>query len=172
MKTVNARNLNQVKGNKSNNLNRMEEFIMTYKFDNIYREQNLSLAEVLFLLEGDSGKTPAQIYSDAGILKTTYHNLICGKVKNPDKQTVLSLALGLKLAEFEMKQFVEFCGYSFPADRRDVILLGYTVTNQWVKQDITSKRYERTQDLQKINNILEEHQCKPLGNRDYSVFLK
>lgn len=136
--------------------------IFNIRIDNIFAVK--TLAEVILQLEIESGKTPAQVYEDADISRSLYSSLICGKNEKPTKETVLALSIGLHLNEYKLKNFVEFCGYSFPSSLTDKIMLYFVRENLYDEQDIKSRDYVRGKDLDKLNEILNDFKCKLLGS--------
>ena len=95
-----------------------------------------------------SGKDNAEVYKRGGLSRQVFSNIICGK--NPERATIMCLAIGLELSIKDTNALLLSAGYGFsPAFEQDMI----------VKRNITKGIY----DLDVINMELYEKNCPLLG---------
>jgi hypothetical protein len=102
-----------------------------------------TLGELIMRLEIESGKTAPQIYNDANLERAVYHGIINGISAKPKKKTLLAIAIGLHLDEIKLKKLINYCGYTFPQNATDKIVL-YFINQQddYRKHDISHSQYK------------------------------
>lgn len=85
--------------------------------------------KMLFHLIDRKGMTDPEVYKAAGIDRKLFSKIRCNENYVPAKNTVMSLAIGLKLNEDEAVDLMQRAGYAFsPSSRTDLIVL-YCITH-------------------------------------------
>ena len=117
------------------------------KIKEIYKE---SFHNHLQKLIKKKGIKNSEVYSVSNISKQTFSKIINGKAK-PTKETVLALAIGLKLNLDETIDFLKIAGYALsPISQTDVI----------VEYFIEHSDYS----VMKINMVLFDYGLDPISN--------
>ena len=71
-------------------------------------------------------KTDVEVCQQCSLLKQTFHKLKAHPERQPSKETVYALAVGLRMSLEAAKDFLAYAGYSFsPADTRDRVVEFY-----------------------------------------------
>lgn len=94
---------------------------------------------------------PVDVYSAVFMDRKHFSKLLSDKIKQPKRETVLALAIGLKLSVLETRDFLSHAGYSFTPDHNltDVIVAAFVEQNVY--------------DVFRINEILSENDLPQLG---------
>lgn len=93
---------------------------------------------------------PAAVYSEVFMDRRQFSKLLSDKTKLPRRETVLALAIGMKLNVLETKDLLSYAGYSFtPYNLTDVIVSAFIEHG--------------TYDIWRINNLLSKKGLPQLG---------
>jgi|GEM_PF-4333616 len=117
------------------------------KFENI--------GDMIMFYEGKSGKTGPAVYAD-WMTKQYYYSIVNGKIKRPDKKVAIGLAIAFGLKAAEMKSFVENFGYSFPNEKRDLVVEYFCLFGDYDTKRIekgTQQEVDRAKGRQTMSNI-------------------
>ncbi len=93
---------------------------------------------------------PADIYKVGGISKKTFSKIQSNNKPDfrPKKETVISLAVGLKLSLNEAEDFLQSAGYAFSdTDKADVIAKELFSQKNHDKFDWSQRIYEKTDSM-------------------------
>lgn len=92
----------------------------------------------------------AQVYNSVFMDRKHFSKLLSDKVKQPKRETILALAIGLKLNVYETKDLLSYAGYSFtPYNMTDVIVSAFIERNIY--------------DVWRINLVLSSKNLPQLG---------
>lgn len=113
-------------------------------------QKNESFSDMLLRLIRESGVTEVACYKAAGITPQHFSKIRSDRNYQPTKETVLALAIALKLDLPKTKDLMRTAGLAFThADPTDMIVEYYIINRKW--------------DLFEINEALDAHGLKPLG---------
>lgn len=89
-----------------------------------------TIGDILVSYETKSGKSGSAVYG-FWLGRQYYSSLMNGKIKRPDKRIALGLAIAFNLKGAEFVKFVASLGYSFPSDKRDLIVNLFIESNRY-----------------------------------------
>lgn len=102
---------------------------------------------------------PAEIYRAANLDRRLFSKLRTAAVPNPKKNTVIALAVGLRLNIRETEDFLNRVGYALsPANKSDMI-----VKCCIEDADFYKCKHAVWEPIQRLNDILQEYHEAPLG---------
>lgn len=105
----------------------------------------------LMRLIGRSGMSPVQCYKKANITKQLFSKISSDPRYHPTRPTVFAFAIALKLTLEETEQLLNKAGLAFDlTDDTDKIVCFFI--------------YHKKYDLNEINEVLDQHDLKCLGN--------
>ncbi|MBQ4362116.1 MAG: helix-turn-helix domain-containing protein [Lachnospiraceae bacterium] len=112
--------------------------------------KNPELADYLSNLISEKGVTTAQIIEKGNISKNYIYNILNGERKNPGRDKVIALCIGIGATFAETNRALELVRHAplYPKDERDV--------------RIAVAVNKGTMDVVSLNLILEEHGLEPL----------
>lgn len=115
-----------------------------FTLDSLVENVGRSFHEVLFYQIGFSGMTDVEVYKRANIDRKLFSKIRTNPAYHPGKQTVLALAIALKLSLRETEDLLARAEYAFsPASKGDLIV------KYFIEQEIY--------DIMKINDVLDEY---------------
>ena len=115
-----------------------------FTLDDLVEDVGRSFHEMLFYQIGFSGMTDVEVYKRANIDRKLFSKIRTNPAYHPRKQTVLALAIALKLSLKETEDLLSRAEYAFsPASKADLI----------VKYFIEQGVY----DIMKINDALDDY---------------
>ena len=122
----------------------------TFVPENITNKIGLSFSQTLLDMIDKKGMTDVECYKSANIDRKLFSKIRCNNDYKPSKETVLALAIGLKLSKDETNELLLSAGYILsPSILSDIIVLYF----------IENKLY----DINNVNIALYEHGQKVLG---------
>lgn len=74
------------------------------------------------------------VYKNANVSRKYFSKIISNKVKSPSRETVIALAIGLKLNMQEMKDLLSHAGYAISVHNRFDVVISYFIEKE--KYDI------------------------------------
>lgn len=112
--------------------------------DDLVRSVGQSFHEMLFYRIGFSGMTDVEVYKRANIDRKLFSKIRTNPAYHPSKQTVLALAVALKLSMEDTEDLLARAEYALsPANKGDVIV------RYFIEQ--------RIYDIMVINDVLDEY---------------
>lgn len=118
-----------------------------------FDEADISFNEALIQLIGEKGLKDSTVYNNANIDRRHFSKIIRGTIKSPRKQTVLALAISMKLNLEETNSLLNKAGLSLTNSNRGDLIVKFHITN-------------KVYDIYKINIALHEHDQYLLGSFD------
>ncbi len=105
-------------------------------------EKNESFSDMLFRLIREKGESEVDIYRKAGITPQHFSKIRSRSDYQPTKDTVIALALALKLTLPKTKELMRTAGLAFThSSRKDMVIEYYIINKNW--------------DIFKINETLD-----------------
>ncbi len=105
-------------------------------------EKNESFSDMLFRLIREKGESEVDIYRKAGITPQHFSKIRSRSDYQPTKDTVIALALALKLTLPQTKELMRTAGLAFThSSRKDMVIEYYIINKNW--------------DIFKINETLD-----------------
>ena len=98
------------------------------------------------------GMTHPQVYNAAGMTPDCFSKIISGKTKTPKKETVVALALALKLNADDAKDLLSSAGFSLSRFIKPDLIYAFCFQNGPFSVD-------------EVNEILVDYHFKPIGGR-------
>ena len=112
--------------------------------EDLIREVGETFQEVLFRRIDESGMTDADVYNRANMDRKLFSKIRSNPAYHPRKNTVLALAIALRLNMEETKDLLSRAGYAFsPGSKSDVII------RYFIERGVY--------DINLINIVLDEH---------------
>ncbi|MBO4388119.1 MAG: helix-turn-helix transcriptional regulator [Spirochaetales bacterium] len=113
-------------------------------------QTNESFSDILLRFIRESGMTEVECYKAAGITAQHFSKIRSNRDYQPTKETVLALAVALKLDLPKTKDLLRAGGLAFThASKTDMIVEYYIINRNW--------------NLFEINEVLDSYGLKPLG---------
>ena len=113
-------------------------------------QTNESFSDILLRFIRESGMTEVECYKAAGITAQHFSKIRSNRGYQPTKETVLALAVALKLDLPKTKDLLRAGGLAFThASKTDMIVEYYIINRNW--------------NLFEINEVLDSYGLKPLG---------
>ena len=113
-------------------------------------QKNDSFSDTLLKFIRESGMTEVECYKAAGITAQHFSKIRSNRDYRPTKETVLALAVALKLDLPKTKNLLRAGGLAFThAYKTDIIVEYYIINQNW--------------NLFEINEVLDSFGLKPLG---------
>ena len=113
-------------------------------------QQNESFSDILLRFIKESGMTEVECYKTAGITAQHFSKIRSNRDYRPTKETVLALAIALRLDLPKTKDLLRAGGLAFThASRTDMIVEYYIINQNW--------------NLFEINQTLDSYGLSPLG---------
>ena len=113
-------------------------------------QANESFSDMLLRLIRENGMTEVQCYKAAGITAQHFSKIRSDRNYRPTKETVLALAIALKLDLPATKDLLRAGGLAFThASRTDMIVEYFIINRNW--------------SIFEINEALDSYGLKPLG---------
>lgn len=94
--------------------------------------------------------TDSEVYNKVGIDRRLFSKIRSNKDYHPSKETVILLAVALKLTEDELEDLLEKASYSLPKNNAFDLIIRFCFK-------------EKIYNLNQINEFLYEHKCKLLN---------
>lgn len=105
-------------------------------------EKNESFSDMLFRLIREKGESEVDIYRKAGITAQHFSKIRSRSDYQPTKDTVIALALALKLTLPQTKELMRSAGLAFThSSKKDMVVEYYIINKNW--------------DIFKINETLD-----------------
>lgn len=118
--------------------------------DFIEIQANESFSDLLLRFIRESGMTEVEVYKVAGITAQHFSKIRSDRNYRPTKETVLALAIAMKLDLPTTKDLLRAGGLAFThASKTDIIVEYYIINQNW--------------DIFEINEALDSYGLKPLG---------
>ena len=118
--------------------------------DFIEIQANESFSDLLLRLIRESGMTEVEVYKRAGITAQHFSKIRSDSNYRPTKETVLALAIAMKLDLPTTKDLLRAGGLAFThASKTDIIVEYYIINQNW--------------NIFEINEALDSYGLKPLG---------
>lgn len=113
-------------------------------------QTNESFSDLLLRLIRESGMTEVEVYKAAGLTAQHFSKIRSDRNYRPTKETVLALAIALKLDLPMTKDLLRAGGLAFThACKTDMVVEYYIINGNW--------------NLFEINEALDSYALKPLG---------
>ena len=118
--------------------------------DFIELQSNESFSDLLLRLIRENGMTEVEVYKRAGITAQHFSKIRSAREYRPTKETVLALAIALKLDLPKTKELLRAGGLAFThANKTDIIVEYFIINGNW--------------NIFEINEALDSYGLKPLG---------
>ncbi len=107
-------------------------------------EKSVSLGEYINELMGKHGyETASELYANAGISKQAFYKILSDGKYRPSLETMIRLALALKLDTHECKYLLKKASYTLASSSKFSLIVRYCIEN-------------KIYDIDKVNEILEK----------------
>ncbi|MHC1786986.1 MAG: macro domain-containing protein [Christensenellales bacterium] len=118
--------------------------------DELMKELDEPFHETLLRLIDKKGLDDVGVYKRANLSRQLFSKIRAGKGYKPGKQTVLALAIGMKLSLEETRSLLERAGYALTHSQKSDVIIEYFIVS-------------RNYDILLINQVLYSHDLQPLG---------
>lgn len=116
----------------------------------LYLQSNLSFSELLFSYIKEKKYSEVDCYKFAGLTPQHFSKIRSDKNYQPTKNTVLALAISLKLNLPETKNLLRSAGFAFTHSNKSDIIVEYFIINEnW--------------NLFDVNEALDSYHIKPIS---------
>ncbi len=100
--------------------------------DFMKKEENESFSDMLFRLIREKGESEVEVYRKAGITAQHFSKIRSRSDYQPTKDTVIALALALKLSLPETKDLMRTAGLAFThSSKKDMVIEYYIINRNW-----------------------------------------
>lgn len=107
-------------------------------------EKSISLGEYINELMGKHGyETATELYTNAGISKQAFYKILSDTKYRPSLETMIRLALALKLDSHECKYLLKKASYTLASSSKFSLIIRYCIENE-------------IYEIDKVNEILEK----------------
>lgn len=107
-------------------------------------QKNVGFSDLLFSYIRESGISEVECYKRAGLTPQHFSKIRSNRDYRPTKNTVIALALSLKLDLPKTKELLRSAGYAFThSDKRDIVVEYYIING--------------IRDLMEVNSILDSY---------------
>lgn len=107
-------------------------------------EKSVSLGEYINELMGKHGyETATELYTNAGISKQAFYKILSDTKYRPSLETMIRLALALKLDSHECKYLLKKASYTLASSSKFSLIIRYCIENE-------------IYEIDKVNEILEK----------------
>lgn len=118
--------------------------------DDLFEILAESFSDMLIRLIDEKGYTCPEVYKRANVSRQTFSKIKNKEEYRPTKETVIALAIGLKLNYDETVDFLKNAGYALSSNNKFDLIIRFYIEN---------KNY----DIFEINTVLFEYNQKTLG---------
>ena len=100
--------------------------------DFMKKEEKESFSDMLFRLIREKGESEVEVYRKAGITAQHFSKIRSRSDYQPTKDTVIALALALKLSLPETKDLMRTAGLAFThSSKKDMVIEYYIINRNW-----------------------------------------
>ena len=105
-------------------------------------QKNESFSDMLLRLIREKKLSEVEVYKAAGITPQHFSNIRSNSAYQPEKDTVLALAIAMKLNLPETKDLMRAAGLAFThASRMDIVVEYYIINERWNLLEINEALY-------------------------------
>ena len=112
----------------------LEKSVKPQSIEDIIEGLDESFSKKLFMLIDSKGMTDVECYKKANVSRQTWHKIISDPKYRPSKNTVISLAIALKLSYEQTDSLLESVGYALSSSIIFDVIIKYFLVNE--KYDI------------------------------------